>query len=203
MALPATQAKAAAAVAANVPIPVPPPPAQPVVLPVPAQAVAYALVLGPVVVVDSPLLIETETIHQILHWIRFDIANNRTNLINESIGNLDDVLSLNQKDVLSFNTDWSSRTVANGRFNIESRRLKLLQAFVYWVQDFRRVSGVVSIVGLDQNTSKACLCRALARADIRNSLKDTSSSASDATSPDPLDSERKWKHWEENFINYT
>ena len=60
MAVPATQA--AAAVAANVPITGPPPPAQHVVLPLPAQ-VAYALVLGPVVVVDSPLLTETETIH--------------------------------------------------------------------------------------------------------------------------------------------
>ena len=97
MALPATQA--AAAVAANVPIPVPPPPAQPVVLPLPVPTVGYALVHGLVVVVDSPLLTETETINQSLHWIGFDIAVNRTNLINESIGNLDDVLSLNQKDV--------------------------------------------------------------------------------------------------------
>ena len=187
MAVPATQA--AAAVAANIPITGPPPPAQQVVPPLPAQ-VAYALVLGPVVVVNSPLLTEKETIHQILHWIGFDIASNKTDLINESIGNLDDVLSLNQKDVLSFSTDWSGRT-AKGRFNIGSRRLKLLQAFVHWVQDFQRVSGVVSIVGLDQNTFKSCLRRALARADIRKSLKDSSSSASDAASPGPLDSERK------------
>ena len=188
--------------AANIPIAGPPPPAQQVVPPLPAQ-VAYALVLGPVVVVNSPLLTEEETINQILHWIGFDIATYRTVLINESIGNLDDVLSLNQKDVIAINTDWSGRTVANGRFNIGSRRLKLLQAFVHWVQDFYRVSGVVSIVGLNQNTFKSCLRRALARADIRKSLKDSSSSASNAASPGPLDSERKWKHWEEKFINYT
>ena len=182
-------AQAAAALAANVPIPVPPPPVQ--------QAV-YNLVLGPVVVVDSPLLTETETIRQILHWIGFDIRAHRTDLMNESIGNLDDVLSLNQKDVLLFNTEWSSRTAANGRFNIGSRRLKLLQAFLHWVQDFQRVSGVVSIVGLDQESFKVQLQRALARADIRKSLKDSSSSASDAASPGPLDSERKWKLWGKN-----
>ena len=200
MALPAAQA--AAAVAANV-VPAPPPPAQPVVLPLPVPAVGYALVHGPVVVVDSPLLTEIETINQSLYWIGFEVMAHRTNLINESIGLLDDVQSLNQKDVLSFSTDWSGRTNANGRFNIGSRRSKLLQAFVHWVQDFHRVSGTVTIVGLDQNTFKSCLRRALARADIRKSLRDSSSSASDAASPGPLDSERKWKHWEEKFVNYT
>ena len=107
MAVPATQAPAA--VAANIPITGPPLPAQQVVPPLPAQ-VAYALVLGSVVVVNSPLLTEKETIHQILHWIGFDTYTMKTDLINESIGNLDYVLSLNQKDVLSFSTDWSSRT---------------------------------------------------------------------------------------------
>lgn len=195
MAAPAAQV--AAAIAANVPPPV-------VQLPIPPiPQPEYQLVLGDVNVVDTPLLTETETIRQILHWIGFNIAVNRTNLMNESIGTLDDVLSLNQKDVLSFNTDWSSRTVANGRFNIGTRRLKLLQAFVHWVQDFQRVSGTVSIVGLNQHTFMVQLRRALARADIRKSLKDNSSTASDAATPGPLDSERKWKQWEEKFINYT
>ena len=192
MAVPAAQA--AAALAGQVPNPQPP---------LPAQQAGYALVLGPVVVVDSPLLTEEETIRQILHWIGFNNNVHRNNLMNKSIGNLDDILSLNQKDVLAINTDWSSRTTVNGRFNIGSRRLKLLQALVHWVQDFRRVSGVVSIVGLDQESIKVQLRRALTRADIRKSLRDSSSSASDAASPGPLDSERKWKQWEEKFINYT
>ena len=194
--------QAVAAVAANVPPLIPPAPPAPPAVPLVPPAV-YSLVIGPVVVVDDPLLTETETIRQILHWIGFNNTDNRTNLMNESIGTLDDVLSLNQKDVVSFNTDWSTRTAANGRFNIGTRRLKLLQEFVHWVQDFQRVSGKVSIVGLNQSTFLVQLRRALARADIRKNLMNNSSTASDAASPGPLDSERKWKQWEEKFINYT
>ena len=178
-------------------------PVQPAAVQPPAQQATYALVLGPVVVVDSPLLTEEETIRQILHWIGFDIEANRNNLMRHSLGDLDDILSLNQKNVAAFSTDWSSRTAAHGRFSIGTRREKLLQAFVHWVQDFQRVSGEVSIVGLNQQTFKTQLRRALARADIRKNLKDNTSSASDAASPGPLDSERKWKQWEEKFVNYT
>lgn len=162
----------------------------------------YALVTGNVNVEENPLLTEEEMIRQILHWIGFENPTNRDNLMNESIGSLDDIMSLTQKDVLAFSTDWSSRTAANGKFNIGTRRSKMLQAFVHWVQDFQRVSGVVSIVGLNQSTFKSQLHRALSRAHIRKNLKENTSTASDAASPGPLESERKWKAWEEKFTNY-
>ena len=163
---------------------------------------AYTLVLGDVNVEASPLLTEDVTIRQILHWIGFTVETNRDNLMNESVGTLADVRSLTEKDVLAFNTDWASRTQGNGRFHIGTRRSKMLQAFVHWVQDFQRVSGEVSIIGLNENSFKLQLHRALARSVIRKNLKDQTSSASDAASPGPLESERKWKQWEENFINY-
>lgn len=174
-----------------------PPPAEP-----PAPVGPYVLVTGDVIVVDSPLLTEEETIRQILHWIGFTVEANRDNLMTESIGTLDDVLSLNQKDVIAFSTDWSNRLATAGRFHIGTRRSKLLQAFVHWVQDFQRVSGTVSIVGLNQITLKAQLHRALSRASIRKNLQDNVSTASDAASPGPLENERKWKAWEEKFTNY-
>ena len=94
--------QAVATIAANVPPLIHPAPPAPPAVPLVPPAV-YSLVIGPVDVVDDPLLTETETIRQILHWIGFNIIDNRTNLMNESIGTLDDVLSLNQKDVISFN----------------------------------------------------------------------------------------------------
>ena len=163
---------------------------------------AYTLVSGDVNVEASPLLTEDVTIRQILHWIGFTVETNRDNLMNESVGTLADVRSLTEKDVLAFNTDWASRTQGNGRFHIGTRRSKMLQAFVHWVQDFQRVSGEVSIIGLNENSFKLQLHRALARSVIRKNLKDQTSSASDAASPGPLESERKWKQWEEKFINY-
>ena len=112
------------------------------------------------------------------------------------------MLSLTEKDCQAIATDWASRTAPNGRFHIGQRRLKLLQALTHWVQDFRRVSGTPTIVGLNATTFKAELSRALDRATIRKSLKDQSSAASTAASPGPLESERKWKSWEEKFVNY-
>lgn len=160
---------------------------------VPPPIGPYVLVTGNVDVVASPLLTEEETIRQILLWIGFDIVVNRDNLMDESIGSLDDIMSLTQKDVLALSTDWSSRTAAAGKFHIGTRRSKMLQAFVHWVQDFQRVSGVVSIVGLNQITFKAQLHHALSRASIRTNLKESTSTASGAASPGPLESERKWK----------
>ena len=82
-------------------------------------------------------------------------------------------------------------------------RLKALHAVVHWVQDFRRVSGTPSIVGLNEISFKQQLTRALDRSVIRKSLKDQTATTSSEASPGPLDSERKWKQWEEKFINYT
>ena len=78
----------------------------------------------------------------------------------------------------------------------------MLQALVHWVQDFRHVSETPTIVGLNAITFKAALSRALDRATIRKALKEQSSTATTAASPGPLESERKWKSWEEKFVNY-
>ena len=51
--------------------------------------------------------------------------------MNESIRFLDDILSLTQKDVLTFSTDWASRTARNGRFYIGTRCSKMFQVFVH------------------------------------------------------------------------
>ena len=169
----------------------------------PEATVVYALVLGEVAVAeDAPGLDNESTIQQILHWIGFRVEATRENLRMDSLGSFEEIQTLTMKDVQSIATDWSSRTAVQGRFYMGSRRLKYLQALIHWIQDFRRVSKTPTIVGLNELTFKAQLSRALDRSVIRMTLKDQSSTSSAAASPGPLDSERKWKQWEEKFTNY-
>ena len=108
-----------------------------------------------------------------------------------SLGLITDIQSLNDKDVLAISSGWSSRTTTDGHFHIGTRRSKLLQAFVHWAQDFRQVLGTPSIVGLNETTFKDQLTRALERAVIRKTLREQTSTASEAANLGPLDSERK------------
>ena len=169
----------------------------------PEPPAIYDLILGEVVVEQNNALTNEATIQQILHWIGFRNGAIRENLRNDSLGSFEELQSLTEKDVQSISTDWAGRTANHGRFYMGSRRLKYLQSLIHWVQDFRRVSKTPTIVGLNENTFKSQLSRALDRAIIRKTLMDQSTTASAAASPGPLDSERKWKHWEEKFVNFT
>ena len=138
----------------------------------PPAPAAYELANGDQIVEQTDALTEDSSLQQILHWIGFTVEANRDNLQTQSLGSLDDMLLLTKKDCQAITTDWSSRTAQNGRFHVGLRRLKLLQALVHWVQDFRRVSETPTIVGLNANTFKSALSRALDRATIRKALKE-------------------------------
>ena len=163
----------------------------------------YELVLGDTEVQDTELLTETATIRQILYWIDFRSADSRELLCEQSLGTMNDMFTLTEKDVTSIASDWDNRTAAAGCFNIGTRRLKALRAVVHWVQDFRRASGTSLIVGLNEISFKQQLTRALDQAVIRTSLKDQTTTTLSEASPGPLDNERKWKQWEEKFVNFT
>ena len=150
-----------------------------------------------------PGLNETNTMTQILYWIGFTSNVQRTNIMADSMNSFDDVRFLAEKDINSMASEYSSRTQLEGKIHFGIRRTKLLKALVHWIQDFYRVSETPNIDGLTQDTFKDALQIALARADIRKSIKDNTSSNADAASPGPLESERKWKQWEEKFLNYT
>ena len=98
--------------------------------------------------------------------------------------------------------DLTSRTALNGRIIVGIRRTKLLKGFTHWVEDFYRVSGTPDIVGLNTTTFRAALNVALKREEVRANLRKQLKTAADAASPGPLESERKWKTWEEKFENY-
>ena len=161
----------------------------------------YVLVNGDNIAPDG--LDETDTISQALFWIGFRIDNERNSIIQDSIETFADIRMLSEKDITAMATEWASRTANGGRIIFGTRRTKLMKGLVHWIQDFYRVSDVPHVDGLNEAAFRSQLLRALARADIRTSIKADTKTAADAASPGPLESEKKWKQWEEKFINYT
>ena len=86
--------------------------------------------------------------------------------------------------------------------NFLTRRIKNIKSFTHWVHDLYCISGLPSIVGLSEVTSKPQMDRASTRADIMKSTENQTKSSADAALPGPLENEKKWKHGEEKFVNY-
>jgi hypothetical protein len=143
-----------------------------------------------------------QSIVQILHWIGFRVQAERQSLINDCFTSFDDLSSLTSKDITSMASDFSSRTVANGRIIFGTGRTKLIRALIHWIGDFYRVSQTPTIEGLSEMTFKNALRVADSRYNIRKSMSDSASIASKAADPGPLKNEKMWKEWEEKFVNY-
>lgn len=168
-------------------------------LPQPPAAPAYVLQLGDTVVQEG--ISEVNSLIQIIHWIGFRTANQRTSLTEDSFTSFEDLRSLNDREVEKMRTDFASRTAAQGRIIFGTNKTKNIKALVHWLMDFYRVSEDPTIVGLNEYTFKDQLRRAVTRASIRKTLE--SQSLPDAADPGPLKSEKQWKEWEEKFVNYT
>ena len=97
----------------------------------------------------------------------------------------------------------SSHTQANGRMDFCTRRIKNIKIFTHWVQDFYRISGLPSILGLSDVIFKPQLNRASTRDNKRKSMANLTKSSADAAYLVPLENEKQWKYWEEKFVNYT
>ena len=174
------------------------PPAPPV-QPPPAPPIGYVLLLGDDVVEEG--VDETDTIRQILHWIGFRTDAQKNKIIEEAYESLEVIKVMNEEDVTAMQNDLGRRTGAQ-RLNISMLKTKRLKASNHWVQDFYRISKEPSIVGLNENSFKAELDRALNRAEIRKSMRKQSKIAAEAASPGPLESEKIWKEWVEKFENH-
>ena len=169
----------------------------------PAPQVApqpYVFLIANDIVEDG--ITEEDSLRQILHWVGFLTDNQKESLVADAFGSFEDLKVLNEKDITAMSSDFSSRTVVNGKLLFGTTRTKRVKALIHWVQDFYRVSKVPSIVGLSQVLFRGELERALARNEIRKALRELTKTASDAASPGPLQKEKQWKEWEEKFVNY-
>ena len=160
----------------------------------------YQFVIADETVEDG--ITEANSLRQILHWIGFRIEAQRTSLVEDCFGSFRDLKALTENDVASMASDYAGRTQNNGRMYFGTRRTKCIKALVHWINDFDRISKLPSIVGLNENTFKEELDRALVRDAIRKSLKSQTPTTAEAASPGPLKSEKMWKEWEEKFVNY-
>ena len=164
------------------------------------MAAAYVVVQGDVVAAAN--IDEANTIVQSLAWIGFNTDAQRQRLIDEAFGSFDDIRTTDEDDVDAMVKDLTSRSAQQGRIIVGIRRTKLLKGFAHWVQDFFRVSSTPDVVGLNTDTFRAALNVALTRREVRVNLLKQLKTAAEAASPGPLESERKWKTWEEKFENY-
>ena len=160
----------------------------------------YVLVEGNDIAPDG--LSEQDLILQCLLWIGFTVEGQRELIVDECMGEFDDLLILQSEDIDAMAKDYGTRTAGSGKISFGMRRVKLLKALVHWMQDFQRVSCSPTLKGLNANTFRDALNTAITRADVRSNLKKQTSTAADAATPGPLESERKWKQGEEKFINY-
>ena len=184
-----------------------PPPAHPAAAPVP-PVIAAAVVAPPVYLplrgnaIAPDNITEADSMFQIFHWIGYTSAAERTSLVDDGLDSYESIKTLTEKDIRGMATDFARRTVAEGRLYFGVRRSKWMTAITYWLQDFDRVSREPTIVGFNGGTFKTALTVALAREEIRANMIQQSKTSADAASPGPLESEKKWRQWEEKFVNY-
>jgi len=145
----------------------------------------------PVVVDDD--MTEKNITTQSLHWIGFRQNNQRQSIIDDSLGSFDDIRMLSEKDITAMATEWAGITAQNVRITFGVRRTKLLKGLTHWIQYLYRASAIPQINKLDGNGFRLHLQRSLTRAEIRANIREQTKIAANASSPNPLESKRKWK----------
>ena len=98
-----------------------------------------------------------------------------------------------EKDISYLSTDFPGRTQDNGKIHLGMRRTKRMKAILHWVQDFYRISGYPTIVDMNEVMFIEQLDTTLYRSDTRKNIIDQSNTKAREASPDPLESEKKWK----------
>ena len=176
--------------AAQLPPPVPPPPVPP--------PVVYAEGDG----FTPDAMTEELQIKQILHWIGFTTDAQKNAIYGDAISSFLDLNGLTSEDIDSLARNFASRTVADGRIHVGIRRVKRLKSLIHWVQDFRRISKVPTIVSTNSTVFLAALDTASQRAQVRKQHHDDSDVLVKDASPGPLKSEKDWQDWEPKFENY-
>ena len=139
--------------------------------------------------------------NQILEWLGFANAPQRTQVL-QDIPTLESLADITEQEIGYLAEEYSKRTVTDGRFFMGLERTKLLKATVHWTQDFGRLGGIPSIVGLNAATFKAQVRQARDRATIRQELDKQNESISKEAAPGKLKSEKEWEKWEKQLKNY-
>lgn len=139
---------------------------------------------------------------QMLHWIGITSQEQRSIIINDCFSDFRDLVRLDQKNINDMIKELSSRTLADGRINLGTKKSKLMVGMLHWAKDFGRISEKPTISGLNKAAFLDQLECAIDRADYRARAMDQLSTRAKESDPGPLKSEKDWKDWEQKFTNY-
>jgi len=89
--------------------------------------------------------------------------------------------------------DFGTRSTTAGKIVFGTNRTKRIKALIHWLMDFYRISGKLSIVGLNETSFQAKLRLAVTRASIRKTL--SAQALPQAADPGQLKSEKQWKEY--------
>ena len=161
-------------------------------------------VYQPVSGLDTPSddITDEAAMIQILHWIGIINPEHRATIIQDCFANFRDLVRLDERNINNMIKELSSRTQADGRINLGTKKSKLMMGLLHWAKDFGRVSERPTISGLNQDDFLSQLEVAIERADYRSRAADQLSTRAKESDPGPLKSEKEWKDWEQKFTNY-
>ena len=134
----------------------------------------------------------------VLQAIGFTAEGERANLMEAGLAQFEDFRYLAEKDISAMASEFSKRTVAQGRIVFGLGRTKKLTGVMHWVQDCYRAGDVPT----HEEFTVLGLFEALSRAQIRESDIDLVATNSKAADPGKFKDERKWPEWEKAFVNY-
>ena len=166
------------------------------------EPVPFVLITNEDSVAEDAILSGNDFIQQCLIWIGFNTAAQRNTIMADAFDSIRDVTVLSEDDISSLDRSFASRVVADGRILFGLRRTKYLKGFTHFIQDFARVNELPVIQKLSKTTFRDALDIALQRAEVRSNMIRNSKLAAETANPGKLDSENKWKQWEERFINF-
>jgi len=124
--------------------------------------------------------------NQVQGWIGFNVVANRQALCSEILAEIQDMTDLTEKDITEVQELYAMHMQNAGRVSFGHQRTKQLKAMLHWVQDFAQVSEVLTLEGLNQESSKAIISVAAQRADIRRKEAKDASSVSGKALPGKL-----------------
>jgi uncharacterized protein YegL len=158
----------------------------------------------PVTGLDTPPedISNDEAMIQILHWIGITNPEHKNTIIRDCFANFRDLVRLDERNINNMIKELSSRTQADGRINLGTKKSKLMIGLLHWAKDFGRVSEKPTISGLNQDDFMNQLEIAIERADYRSRASEQLSTRAKESDPGPLKSEKEWKDWEQKFSNY-
>lgn len=106
-------------------------------------------------------------IAQLLNWIGFRNEEQVKLIIAEAFDSYSEFENLNEKDIQTLSTGFSSRNDWNGKIVFDLKRTKRLVALIHWCHNFSQTSFKPCVVGLTQQAFLLALQIATERATVK------------------------------------